>query len=413
MKISDAAYRWIIRDKNNEIPCISASYQLLLRNCICVSIVLLLINHFIPIWNCYYFIAILVLDRILECIQKLLRGLKNQKLFAFSGIFYTGVFVSLNLVKICYFKQGVVALLQSTIISKSVTIFLILLLEKRLRKIQLGKNFGSLQKEMLKYSIPLVPSNLSWWVMGSSDRYIIRWILGSASNGIYAVAYKFPSVLSTIFVMFNNAWTDQALADLDKSRESEEYASKVFQIYYRISFGFVFVLIPATKVIAQIILSQRYKMASVYIAFLYLGTIFQGFSSFFSVGYLHQKKTGGTATTSIYGAIANIIVHIALIKFIGLFAAAFSTFVGFFIMWIFRVNDTKESFPIRINKKRFGFYLLVAMFLSLCTIWSSIQIDILLTVIMIVFFIIDNRVLIMEMKNKILTNIKLKRKKIA
>ena len=60
MKISDAAYRWIIKEKENEIPYISATYKLLLRNCLLCAVILLLINCFIPIWNCYYFIAILI-----------------------------------------------------------------------------------------------------------------------------------------------------------------------------------------------------------------------------------------------------------------------------------------------------------------------------------------------------------------
>ena len=70
------------------------------------------------------------------------------------------------------------------------------------------------QKEMLQYSAPLVPSALSWWVMSASDRYVIRFFLGSVSNGIYSVAYKFPSILQIMFQMFNNSWTDLALSEL-------------------------------------------------------------------------------------------------------------------------------------------------------------------------------------------------------
>ena len=100
MKISDAAYRWIISDKEHTDITIATTYQLLFQNCAFASVLLLLINHFIPIWNCGYFIGILIADRMLECIQKLLRGLRNQKLFAVSGVFYTAVLVSLNFIKI-------------------------------------------------------------------------------------------------------------------------------------------------------------------------------------------------------------------------------------------------------------------------------------------------------------------------
>lgn len=168
---------------------------------------------------------------------------KNQKLFAASGLFHTAVLVGLNLIKVCYLNQGVEALLQSSVISLYATIVLILILEKKLRTIDFKPNYRKHQKEMLRYSIPLVPSTLSWWVMSASDRYVIRWIMGSAANGIYSVAHKFPSILQTVFTMFNNAWTDMALAELGKGKQSEEYTKKIFQQLYKVSFGMVFVLI--------------------------------------------------------------------------------------------------------------------------------------------------------------------------
>ncbi len=240
MKISDATYRWIIKEKENEIPYISATYKLLIRNCVFAALILLLINQFIPVWNCYYFIAILIGDRVLECLQKILRGLKNQKLFAISGVIHTAILVTSNVIKVCILKEGVTALLQSSIISLYSTIIIILIAEKRLRRVELKKNYKNQQKEMLKYSMPLVPTTLSWWVMSASDRYIIKWILGSAANGIYSVAYKFPSVLQIVFTMFNNSWTDLAISQLEKGKKSEDYTKATFRQLYKISFGLVF-----------------------------------------------------------------------------------------------------------------------------------------------------------------------------
>lgn len=391
LKISDAAYRWIIKEKENEITYISATYKLLLRNCILCAMLLIAINFFIPVWNCYYFIAILIGDRILECLQKLLRGVRNQKLFAASGLFHTAVLVGLNVVKVCILKEGVTALLQSSVISIYATIILILLMEKRLRKVDFKPDYRQHQKEMLRYSAPLVPSTLSWWVMSASDRYAIRWIIGSAANGIYSVAYKFPSVLQTVFTMFNNAWTDMALAELGKGEQSEEYTKKIFRQLYKVSFGMVFVLIPLTKLVMHVILSSSYKEASIYIGFLYLGTVFQGFSSFSSIGYLQGKKTGGAAKTSIYGAVVNLAVDLACIKFIGLFAAAISTFLGFFVMWAVRMKDIRKVFPIKIDLKVFMPYFITSILLAVAIIWTNNLIDFILACIAGIFFLIDNR----------------------
>ncbi|WP_270496559.1 lipopolysaccharide biosynthesis protein [Eisenbergiella porci] len=394
MKISDATYRWIINDPGNRNASISATYHLLLRNCILFSAMLALLNLIVPIWNCPYFIAILVSDRILECLQKLLRGVKNQKLFAISGVFYTALMVTLNFIQVCILGQGVIALLQGVLISQIVTIILILIFEKRLRVYNKTDDRKKLQREMIRYSAPLVPSTLSWWVMSASDRYIIRWVLGSAANGLYAVAHKFPSILQIVFTMFNNAWTDLALGELSKGKENDEYTATVFEQLYKLSFGMTFVLIPATKVVTQLVFSESYKVASIYIGFLYLGTVFQGFSSFCSVGYLQGKKTLRAASSSIVGAIVNLIIDILLINYIGLFAAALSTFAGFFVMWIVRMHDIKKDYPIKINHRIFVTWMIACVMMATVTIWSNLKMDLILTLFASVVFILLNRKLI-------------------
>ena len=144
----------------------------------------------------------------------------------------------------------------------------------------------------------------------------------------------------------------------------------------------------------QLILSDAYKEASVYMGFLYLGTVFQGFSSFCSIGYLQDKKTKGAATTSMYGAAVNLIIDIVLMRFIGLHAAALSTFVGFFVMWITRMHDIRDVFPITVNKAKFAAYTSAAVLLSIITIWSNKILDTVLVIASIIVFILLNRAII-------------------
>ena len=153
----------------------------------------------------------------------------------------------------------------------------------------------------------------------------------------------------------------------------------------------VFVLIPLTKLVMNVILSDSYKVASIYIGFLYLGTVFQGFSSFSSIGYLQGKQTGGAAKTSIYGAVVNLGIDLICIKFIGLFAAALSTFLGFFVMWITRMRDIKHVFPIKIDVKIFGTYLIAAIAMAIGVIWTNNIADLLLAAVAGLFFLFDNR----------------------
>ena len=407
LRISEATYNWMIKQtKSNEV-CIKSTYNYLLKSCALSVIVVGIIGRFSHIWNLKLFLAILVLDPVLETTQKILRGLKNQKLFAASGILYTGILVTLNFITVCVMKLGVTSLLVNTIISQLTSIALIFILEKRMRCLTVAVEKRTLletQREMLKYSMPLVPSTLSWWVMSVSDRYVVRFFLGSSFNGIYAIATKFPSVLQTFFVLFNNAWTDMALANLHSKEENSKYVSNLFEKMYMFSFSTIFCLIPVTKVVTQVILSADYKIGSIYIGFLYLGAIFQGFSTFASVGYLQSKKTARAATSSLAGAIVNLLVDFILIKSVGLFAAALSTYAGFLVMWLVRMYDIRKDWPIAVNVPKFTIMTIVATIIATVTIWTTVEIDALMTVLFGVLFIALNKkyikVVIQKIKHK-------------
>lgn len=404
LKISDATYNWMIqRTASNEV-CIKATYNYLLKSSILAVIIIGIASRFVHIWNVGLFLAIMVLEPMLETTQKILRGLKNQKLFAASGIIYTGILVSLNFLTVCIWKMGVTSLLVNTVISHIISIALIFCLEKRMRCLTATVDKAELlitQKEMLKYSMPLVPSTLSWWVMSVSDRYVIRFFLGNSFNGIYAIATKFPSVLQTFFVLFNNAWTDMALANLHSKEESCKYVSDIFEKMYVFSFSMICCLIPMTKIATQIILSADYKVGSVYIGFLYLGAIFQGFSTFASVGYLQNKKTARAATSSAAGAIVNLFVDLVLIKEVGLFAAALSTYVGFLVMWIARMYDIRKDWPINVKKVKFIALTLGSTLVATVTIWTPIKADIVITCLFGILFLVLNKDYIILILKKI------------
>lgn len=404
LQISDASYNWMIRRTTSNEICIKATYGYLLKSCAIAVIIIGLVSRFLYIWNVEIFLAILVLQPILETTQKILRGLKNQKLFAASGIIYTGILVTLNFVTVCIWKLGVTSLLINTVISHIISIVLIFCLEKRMRCLTVTVDKTELivtQKEMLKYSMPLVPSTLSWWVMSVSDRYVIRFFLGSSFNGIYAIATKFPSVLQTFYVLFNNSWTDMALANLHSKEESSKYVSDIFEKMYIFSFSMICCLIPLTKIVTQVILSSDYKIGSVYIGFLYLGAIFQGYSTFASVGYLQNKKTSRAATSSMIGAIVNIFIDLILIKSVGLFAAALSTYAGFLVMWVVRMYDIRTDWPIKVKKLKFVVLTLLSTFVATITIWTSIKIDIVITGIFGILFLALNKDYIVLILKKI------------
>ena len=126
----------------------------------------------------------------------------------------------------------------------------------------------------------------------------------------------------------------------------------------------LWLLIPITKIVIWIIMSESYKTACNYVAFYYLGTVYQSFSSFYGVGYLKSTKTGNAFSTSVYGAIVNATINLLFIRVIGLQAAAVSTFVGFFVMWLAREKQNRDELGIKTQWMEIISYTLIAIIIA-------------------------------------------------
>ena len=86
---------------------------------------------------------------------------------------------------------------------------------------------------MLTYCVPLIPTAVFWWIMGVSDRYLVKWFVGSDANGIYAVAYKIPTILTILATVFMDAWQLSAIAESGDRRAQARFYARVGRVLLR------------------------------------------------------------------------------------------------------------------------------------------------------------------------------------
>ena len=400
LQISEAAYRWMIRSENNEDRniYIRSTFQVLIFNSILASAIIFLVNYFITIPYCGYFVATLILSRTFQTTTKLLRGLKNQKLFAFSGILYTIIFLSSNILQICVFKRNVIALFSSAIIANISVLIFIFFREKEIRCSILKKPDKNSIKMMIGYSAPLVPNSLNWWVINSSDKFIVKHFLGLSSTGILGVSHRIPGILQAVLELFTISWQDVSVGDKETSKD---FNSELFKSYYIFSFTLLWFLIPSTKAIVNFIMSDSYKASSDYIAFYYLGTVFQSFSSFYGVGYLRSRNTKSAFITSVYAAIINAVINLCFVKFIGMQASAVSTFIAFFVMWLVRERQNRKELKIDINWVLFLLLTSITVVIALASIFFNVNINAISGIFTLVIFVVFNKKTLLKISFKV------------
>jgi len=298
----------------------------------------------------YYILLLLFTQSIYTILTQYVRAQGMVRLYAVCGMINALVLVLFSSIFLLVMRKGVEGYLLSFIFANIAGSVVALVAGKVKLYFHIRFIKAKLIREMLKYSIPLVPNALMWWIIGFSDRYVINYFLGLSANGLYSVASKIPGIMNVVNSFFFQAWQMSAIEEAD-SKEKSNFYSNIFHIFAIFMLIFASFLIANLKLVMSILVAPNYYEAWKYIPYLLLGSVFSSFSSFFGTNYIVAKKTSGVLKTSVIGAMANLGLNFVFIPIIGIYGAAIGTMISFAIMWILRVLDTKKYANIRINKK--------------------------------------------------------------
>lgn len=245
-------------------------------------------------------------------------------------------------------------------------------------------------KEMYKYSLPLIPNGISWWIVNVSDRSIISFVLGASANGLYAISNKFPTIISSLTGVFNLSWSESAALHINSS-DRDEFFSDITNTVLRLFMALGVGMLACMPFVFPILIDVKYNDAYNYIPFLVLGTIFNVAICLYSQVYLAKKLSKQVASTAIVGAIINILINVIFIKQIGLYAAAISTMISYFVMMIYRHFDLKKYVNIKIEKKLIIESIIIYTFTLLIYYQKSIILHVICLLIVCIYAFITNK----------------------
>ena len=346
-----ATFRYLIDSRENEKEkenVISVSFKNSLSRMIFFVIIYFIIFSFIKIKFKYYIIINISICIFSNLFLQIARGLGKNSNYSIAS-FITGLitFIS-NILLICILKIGAKGILISMSVANLICIIYLVLSLKIYKYINLQINNKKMKKEMLKYSIPLVINSISWWFINVSDRTIISIFMGVTANGIYAVSTKFPSIVTSISNIFNLSWTESAAIHINDD-DRNDFFTNVSETILRLFSCLCMGIIAFLPFVFNIIIGKNYNDSYNYIPIFLVGTLSNCIVMVYSAIYIAKKMTNKVASTSIMSAIINIAINIIFIKKIGLYAAAISTALAYFIMMIYRHFDVKKYVKINYN----------------------------------------------------------------
>lgn len=270
-----------------------------------------------------------------------LRALGKTMVFAVQGIINTVLNIGFNVLFLVVFRMGVTGYVLSVVVANVIVTLLMVVWQKLYRDVRLSLFDPIIVRDMLKYSVPMIPTTIFWWVTSVSGQFLVKYMCGDEANGIFAASYKIPTVLTLMTTIFIDAWQYSAVADADEQSRGS-FFSEVFRTYSGLIFMAASALIALSKIFARVMLADAYYSAWQYMPTLVIATTFSAVTTFLGSIYMVKKKSMMSFLTSMCGAVINVTVCFLLIPKLGTQGAAISAAISYFVVFIVRAVNTRH-----------------------------------------------------------------------
>lgn len=350
LSISEATIRFALDKKNSENKKNVLGVSLFF---IVSSVVLLIIatpiissinKQLYQYWG--YFLLYYLFFNVNYCFGQYARGTKKMRIFALQGIINTIVVVVSNIFLLVIFRVGVKGYILSFVFGYIVTSLYMFVKGKYWRELFPFEIDKTLAYEMLKYSLPMIPTQVFWWVNNAADKWIIINKIGLSENGLYSVAHKLPTVLTMLTGLFNQAWQVSAVSNYGE-KDNSSFFSNVYSMFVYINISVCTLLITLSQLLGRFLFSEEFYRAWRYVPFLLLAAAFNGISGMLASAFTSTKKTVGLFVSTGIGAVINIALNFLFVNWFGGIGAAYATALG--CMSVFLVRLVHTNMYIRIN----------------------------------------------------------------
>lgn len=403
--MEESMFRFLIdaEDEKSKKRIVTATIAYTIFGSVIFTIIAALIMSFMHHEYTLVFIMFMISNILIGLSNALSRGMGKIKLYSLSNFILGVSTIILNIVFIVSFKLGVNGLLWSNVIANSVTAIFILAKLHLMRYVNKEDLNRKVLSKMIRYSVPLVPNNLSWVIISLSDRLMLTQMAGTAQNGIYSIANKFPNIVYTCYGFFSTAWKESA-AKILKEDDKESYYNSIYKDVKNFLKATVIGLIAVMPFAFPILVDSSYNEAYIYIPILVISIYYTNMSNFFGGIFGAYKDTKIMGTTTIVSAIINIVINLLFIPKFGIYAAVFSTLISNIIIYWYRRQKLKMYINLK-GKFNYIFWLLLAI--TLVTYYkNNIIINILILIVVVAYCIYINKNFIAQMLKPIINKLK-------
>lgn len=184
--------------------------------------------------------------------------------------------------------------------------------------------------DSLRFSLPLVPSMLSAFVLSASDRFVVQEMLGQTSLARYQVAYNVGSIPILLVSVLSSAWLPRLFA-LGSGETRSLVLARSRDALYRLTIPVVVGLLLGCPLVLRVWAPASYDVDSLVpltsVVIVAVLPFTAGLAS--SRGLMAEGRSVAIALANLVAAVVNVVLNLVMVPHWGLTGAAVATFLSY------------------------------------------------------------------------------------
>ena len=313
---------------------------------------------------------------LMSCLRTLctqfVRSRQWNKLVAVDGVLCTVATMAFYALYLVGFRWGANGYLLAIISGDLVSVLFLCLTGKLWNFVELKGLNKDLWKQMLRFSLPMIPAQISFWVINASDLFFVREMCsgldghsGDAWSGLLSTGYFLPTILTTLGLIFYDAWQ---LSAVTEETDRQAFFSKIFRVYASVLFCCVAGIIMLCQLLMRVFKAEYFD-AWTFVPFLTLCSMLTCLNQFLNSVYVVYKRSTGSLFTMLAGAVLNLILNYLLILQWGPWGVTPASFLSLMLVFLLRAYSTRGLLEIDFHPA----WLVLNLALVLAEIWCMMN----------------------------------------
>lgn len=277
-------------------------------------------------------------------LSDILRGQEKAKWYSFFSIIQAFGSILFSLLFVLFFKTGIIGLIWGQVIGLLLTIppiFWIINKSIPLNEQHINKTDF---KQIWLFALPFTIGNISFWILSSSDRYIINLFHGSFQVGLYAVANKISwrTVQLLVYLFYlvpapivSRLWEEHG------RKATEEALTSFTRIFFMLIIPAVSGLTVIAAPIFRLLADKAYFNGYTAVGLIACASMAQGLANLASTGCMVANRTKLIAKNQCISAGIGLLLNFSLVPFAGFIGAAISAIIAFSILVILNSRNSR------------------------------------------------------------------------